>query len=88
MGRHAGSGEVLLGASGAPGRSAGIPSGARAVARRGDRGELLSIPETAFLIGVDPRYLRRLAEHQPQTVFATPTAGDRFDERVARRMVE
>ena len=49
---------------------------------------MLSIPETAFLIGVDPRYLRRLAEHQPQTVFATTTAGDRFDERVARRMVE
>ena len=87
IGRHAESGEVLLGASGTSGRST-APKGARAVARRGDPDELLSLAEAAFLIGVDPSYLRRLAEHQPQTFFATPTPLDQIDERLAKRLIE
>jgi conjugative relaxase-like TrwC/TraI family protein len=88
MGRHAETGQVLLGASGASGRAWAVASGARPVARQGDPEELLSLPEAAFLIGVDPSHLRRLAENQPQTFFATPTSGDQINERVARRLIE
>jgi conjugative relaxase-like TrwC/TraI family protein len=88
LGRHARTNEVLLAASGASGRTAAMAAGARAVSRRGDPDELLSLPEAAFLVRVDPSYLRRLAEHQPQTVFATPRGGDQVDERLARRLVE
>jgi conjugative relaxase-like TrwC/TraI family protein len=88
MGRHADTGEALLGASGSSGRAEAVADGARVVARRGDPNELLTIPEAAFLIGVTPTYLRQLAENQPQTFFATPTAGDQIDERLARRLIE
>ncbi|MDQ1427981.1 MAG: hypothetical protein QOK39_1457, partial [Acidimicrobiaceae bacterium] len=88
LGRHARSGEVLLGASGSSGRAKEVPTGARPVARRGDPEELLSLAEAAFLTGVDPSYLRRLAEHQPQTVFPTPVTGDQIDPRLARRLFE
>jgi conjugative relaxase-like TrwC/TraI family protein len=88
MGRHAQSGDALLGASGSSGRSAAVAAGARAVARGGDPDELLSIPEAAFLIGVTPQYLRQLADGQPQTFFATPTDAAQIDERVARRLIE
>jgi hypothetical protein len=87
-GRHAETGQVLLGASGASGRAGAAASGTRPVARHGDPEELLSLPEAAFLIGVDPSHLRRLAENQPQTFFATPTSGDQIDGRVARRLIE
>jgi conjugative relaxase-like TrwC/TraI family protein len=88
MGRHAQSGDALLAASGSSGRAAAVPYGARAVARHGDPDELLTIAEAAFLIGVAPRYLRHLAETQPQTFFATATNAAQIDERIARRMIE
>jgi conjugative relaxase-like TrwC/TraI family protein len=88
LGRHAKTNEVLLAASGTSGRTAAMAAGARAVSRRGDPDELLSLAEAAFVVGVDPSYLRRLAEPQPQTVFATARGGDRLDERLARRLIE
>lgn len=88
MGRHARTGEVLLSARGAAGRTSGVSSEARPVARHGDPGELLSLAEAAFLIGVEPTYLRKLAKNRPQTFFATPTGVEGLDPRLARRMIE
>ena len=88
LGRYARSGDALLTPTGSSGRSCEVPAGARAVARHGDPSELLSMAEAAFLIGVAPRYLRRLAENQPQTFFATPAGADQIDHRLARRLIE
>ena len=88
MGRHAETGDVLLGASGSSGRAGAVRDGARPVARHGNPDEVLTLAEAAFLIGVAPRYLRHLAETQPQTFFATPTDAAGIDERIARRLIE
>ncbi|MDQ6615688.1 MAG: relaxase domain-containing protein [Actinomycetota bacterium] len=88
LGCHAQTGERLVGASGSSGRSDGVPVGARPVAGHGDPGELLTLAEAAFLAGVRPGYLRRLAEQQPQTSFPTPVSGDQIDPRLVRRLFE
>lgn len=88
LGQHPVTGAVLLGARGSSGRASDVPQGSRPVARHGPPDELLTIPEAAFLAGVQPQYLRRLAEHQPRTRFRRPTPSDEVDPRVGRRLVE
>ncbi len=88
LGYHALTGAPLLGTAGSSGRAGDVPTGARPVARHGDPDQFLTLAEAAFLTGVHPSYLRRLAEQQPQTFFPTPVIGDQIDPRVARRLFE
>jgi conjugative relaxase-like TrwC/TraI family protein len=87
-GRHPIMDVPLLGPRGSSGRSSGPPPGSRPVVRHGAPDETLSIPEAAFVAGVLPRYLRRLAEAQPRTRFDRPTPSNDVDPRVARRLIE
>lgn len=64
VGRHPLTGRPLTDPKGSSGRASAVPKGSRPVARHGHPDELLTIPEAAFLAGVDPSRLRRLAEHQ------------------------
>ena len=88
VGRHPITGRPLTDAKGSSGRAAEVPKGSRPVARVGHPDELLTIPEAAFLAGVDPSRLRRLAEHQPRTRFPVPTTSDKIDPRIGRRLIE
>lgn len=88
VGRHPLTGRPLTDAKGSSGRGPEVPKSTRPVARKGDPDELLTIPEAAFLAGVDPSRLRRLAEHQPQTRFPVPTPSNEVDPRVGRRLIE
>ncbi|MDP9388980.1 MAG: relaxase domain-containing protein, partial [Actinomycetota bacterium] len=88
VGRHPLTGRPLTDARGSSGRAPEVPKGSRPVARHGHPDELLTIPEAAFLAGVDPSRLRRLAEHQPQTRFTVPTPSNEVDPRIGRRLVE
>jgi conjugative relaxase-like TrwC/TraI family protein len=87
-GHHPSTGQPLLGARGSSGRAAPVPKGSRAAPRHGPPDERLTIPEAAFIAGVDPRHLRRLAERQPRTRFDAPTRSNELDPRVTRRLVE
>jgi conjugative relaxase-like TrwC/TraI family protein len=87
-GDHPATGQPLLGARGSSGRAACAPKGSRPAPRHGPPDERLTIPEAAYIAGVDPRHLRRLAEHQPRTRFDTPTPSNELDPRVTRRLVE
>ncbi|MDP9403372.1 MAG: relaxase domain-containing protein, partial [Actinomycetota bacterium] len=88
VGRHPLTGRPLTDAKGSSARAPAVPKGSRPVARDGHPDESLTIPEAAFLAGVDPSRLRRLAEHQPQTRFPVPTPCNEVDPRVGRRLVE
>ena len=87
-GRHPLTGEPLIGARGSSGRGGDAPKGSRPAPRHGPPDERITIPEAAFIASVDPRHLRRLAEHQPATRFATPTPTNELDPRIARPLLE
>ncbi len=61
LGRHALTGEQLVGARGSATRAEQAGRTEAAVAAHGDPDELLSLPKAGALLGVSDRYLRRLA---------------------------